>query len=49
MANLLLVLHCPDPAPLHKLAGHASISAVLLAVAGGVAWWLTVRPNARRR
>jgi hypothetical protein len=40
VGNLVLMLHCPIVAPAHKLLGHASISAVLLAVAGGVAWVL---------
>jgi drug/metabolite transporter (DMT)-like permease len=41
IGKLVLVQHCPLVAPAHKLLGHASISAVLLAVAGGVAWALT--------
>jgi hypothetical protein len=40
LGNLVLVLHCPLVATAHKLLGHASISAVLLAVAGGLAWAL---------
>jgi hypothetical protein len=38
LGNLVLVLHCPIVAPAHKLLGHASISAVLLAAAAGLAW-----------
>jgi hypothetical protein len=38
LGNLALVLHCPIVAPAHKLLGHASISAVLLAAAAGLAW-----------
>jgi hypothetical protein len=40
LGNLVLVLHCPIVAPAHKLLGHASISAVLLAAAAGVAFVL---------
>jgi hypothetical protein len=40
LGNLVLVLHCPIVAPAHRLLGHASISAVLLAVAAGVAFVL---------
>lgn len=40
LGNLVLVLHCPIVAPAHKLLGHASVSAVLLAAAAGVAWVL---------
>jgi hypothetical protein len=47
LGNLVLVLHCPIVAPAHKLLGHASISAVLLAVAGGLAWVL-IRERPRR-
>lgn len=40
LGNLVLLLHCPIVGSTHKLLGHASISAVLLAVAAGVAWAL---------
>jgi hypothetical protein len=47
LGNLVLIMHCPIVAPAHKLLGHASISAVLLAVAGGVAFGL-IRERPRR-
>jgi hypothetical protein len=45
IGNLVLILHCPIVAPAHKLLGHASISAVLLAAAAGVAWALIRGPG----